>query len=241
MDISLLEKRAAEVLGRFDPGGMRKSRLHRPFMIEFFGTPKSGKTTMKEMLKHFFTRNGYAVSSPTEGAEVIEWRPRVEPDYNLRTAEYALGVARDRCFSKDKHVVIFDRAVFDGIVRMDYYRENGVISHAEHVALEGYYLLPHNRKNLFDLHVCLVAEPATAVQRELAKALTKKDGETMNPQTLQRLLDAHARVWQRLGCADDPSMVWHDSTHESEEQTAASVLSSALDAFERRLSTLPPL
>lgn len=241
MDIQLLEKRAADVLARFDPGSTRKARLHRPFMIEFYGTPKSGKSTMKEMLKHFFTRNGYAVSAPTEGAEVIEWRPRVEPDYNLRTAEYALGVARDRCFSKDKHIVIFDRAVFDGIVRMEYYRDAGTISAEEHAALEGYYLLPHNRKNLFDLHVCLVAEPATSIQRELAKALTKKDGETMNPKTLQKLLDAHQRVWDRLGCATDPSMLWHDSTRETEEETAASILSSTLDAFERRLNSLPKL
>ncbi len=241
MDISLLEKRAADVLARFDPTGARKARLHRPFMIELYGTPKSGKSTMKDMLKHFFIRNGYAVSSPTEGAEVIEWRPRIEPDYNLRTAEYALGVARDRCFSKDKHIVIFDRAVFDGIVRMEYYRENGKITRAQQTAIERYYLLPYNTKNLFDLHICLVCDPKTAIRRELAKALTKKDGETMNPKTLQGLLDAHERIWTRLRGATDPAMLWHDSTTETEEQTAASILSSTLDVFERRLATLPPL
>ena len=241
MDITLLEKRAEQVLARFDPGKTRAARQHRPFMIEFFGTPKSGKSTMKEVLKQFFDRNKYRVYAATEGAEAIRWRPRVEPDYNLRTAEYALGEARDLCFQKSYHVGLFDRATFDAVMRMDLYREKGVLSPEQHAILEGYYLLPHNRKNLFDLHVCLVASPEVAMQRELAKAITSKPGETMNPATLQSLLDAHKRIWDRLGCADDPSMIWHDSSLESEAETAASIMSATLDAFERRLDTLPPL
>ncbi|HTK05247.1 MAG TPA: hypothetical protein VL500_06680 [Candidatus Eisenbacteria bacterium] len=241
MDITLLEKRAEQVLARFDPGKLRAARQHRPFMIEFFGTPKSGKSTMKEMLRHFFDRNKYRVYAATEGAEAIRWRPRVEPDYNLRTAEYALGEARDLCFQKSFHVGIFDRAVFDGIMRMDYYREKGVISPQEHAILEGYYLLPHNRKNLFDLHVCLVASPEVSIERELARALTKKHGETMNPATISGLLDAHKRIWDRLGCADDPSMLWHDSSAETEAETAASILQKALEVFEKRVDSLPPL
>jgi hypothetical protein len=234
MDHSFLEKRAAEILGRFDPDQRRAARPHRPFMIEFFGTPKSGKTTMKEMLKQFFRRNGFAVSAPTEGAEVIEWA-RIDPEYNLRTCEYALGVARDRCFDGEFHVVIFDRALYDGIVRMEYNVGKGKISPEEHRAIEDYYLLPYNRQ-YFDLFVCLVAEPEIAMQRELARALTKKHGATMNPTTLAGLLDAHRRVGQRLGCANDPAMLWHDSSTETEEETAASILTTALDAFERRLA-----
>lgn len=240
MDTSLLEKRAAEMLSRFDPDRLRKALEERPFMIEFFGTPKSGKSTMKEMLKHFFKRNGLSVSTPTEGAEVVEWIKRREPEYNFQTAEYALSFARERAYGpghRDFHLAIFDRAIFDGVVRMDYYRETGKMSAADQAAVEGYLLLPHNRR-LFDLHVCLVAAPEVAIQRELARALTKKHGETMNPATLQGLLDAHTRTWSRLGCGADPSMLWHDSSRETEEETAASILGSALDAFDRRLKSL---
>lgn len=240
MDTTLLEKRAAETLSRFDSGRLRKAFEHRPFMIEFFGTPKSGKSTMKEMLKHFFKRNGLSVSTPTEGAEVVEWIKRREPEYNFQTAEYALSVARERAYGpghRDFHLAIFDRAIFDGVVRMDYYVSTGKMSAAERDAVDAYLLLPFNRK-LFDLHVCLVATPEVAVHRELARALTKKPGETMNHATLQALLDAHQRTWDRLDCANDPSMLWHDSSRETEEETAASILSSALDAFQRRLDTI---
>ena len=48
-----LEDRAKSLLVAVDPEGDRKTSLVRPFCIELFGTPKSGKTTIKEMLKHF--------------------------------------------------------------------------------------------------------------------------------------------------------------------------------------------
>ncbi len=233
MKNEFFEKNAARLLHDFDAESRRKQLPDRPFMIELFGTPKSGKSTMKEMLKHFFRRNGWNVSTPTEGAEVVEL-PRDEPQYNFQTCEYALSTARDRSYNGRFHLVIFDRAIFDGVVRMEYYREKGIITPEQQALIEGYYLLPWNRR-LFDAHICLVAEPEVAIRRELARALTKKHGETMNPQTLQKLLDAHARVWQRLGCHDDPAMCWHDSSQENEAQTAKGILQSLFEAFDRRL------
>jgi thymidylate kinase len=236
-DTSFLESRAADVLTRFDPERVRRALSERPFMLELFGTPKSGKSTMKEMLKHFFKRNGLSVSTPTEGAEAVEWIKRREPDYNFQTAEYALSLARERAYGpghRDFHVVIFDRAIFDCIARMEYYVATGKISESGRKAVEGYYLLPQN-KNLFDLHVCLVADPEVAIRRELARALTKKPGETMNADVLRGLLDAHTRVWNRFTCDNDPSMLWHDSSSEREEETALSILATTLEAFTRRL------
>lgn len=249
MRMSSLEAKAAAVLKDFDPESDRKrcerqrvilradgavaSAVERPFMIEFFGTPKSGKSTMKEMLKHFFRRNGWRVSTPTEGAEVVEL-PRDEPQYNFQTAEYALSVARERSYSTDFHVVIFDRAIFDGVMRMQYYAEKGVITEGQRDIIESYYLLPWNR-GLFDLHICLVAEPEIAIRRELALALTKKHGKTMNPATLRDLLDAHRKMWDRYSPTMGDAMVWHDSSYENESETAKAILKQVLSSFERRL------
>ncbi len=227
------EQQAQELLERFDGQGSRKAIWPRPFMVELFGTPKAGKSTIKEMLKHFFKRAGWSVSTPTEGAEVVEWTKRVEPDYNFQTAEYALSFARDHVNDKRFHVVIFDRAIFDGVVRMDYYRRRGILMAEQQAIVEGYYTLPFN-KSLFDLHICLVCDPETAIRRELARAITKKHGETMNPQTLIELLAAHQSVWERLCCDQRPDMLWHDTTREKEAESAAIVLDAVLTAFRRR-------
>lgn len=228
------EQRAHDLLEAIDARRERQARWSRPFMVELFGTPKAGKTTVKEMLKHFFRRNGWAVSTPTEGAEVVEL-PRDEPQYNFQTCEYALGVARDRAYAKNFHLVIFDRAVMDGVVRMDYYVRKGILTEEQRRFVEGYYLLPWNA-GLFDLHVCLVASPEVAIARELARVLTRRHGETMNPKTLANLLAAHERVFNRLASADPGRFLWHDSSVETEEQTASLILTAVFDAFTARLA-----
>ncbi|MFA6603492.1 MAG: hypothetical protein WCT10_01465 [Patescibacteria group bacterium] len=227
------ERQAQELLRRFDPASERKRLLDRPFMLELFGTPKSGKSTMREMIKHFFKRNGWSVSSPLEGAEAVEL-PRAEPQYNFQTAEYALSNARERFYNKRFHLVIFDRAIYDGVTRMELYRRKGIITAEQQALIEGYYLLPWNA-GMFDMHICLVADVETAIKRELARALTKKHGETMNPQTLSDLLAAHQSMWDRLGCAANPAMCWHDSSKEREAETAKAILENLFAAFERRL------
>jgi hypothetical protein len=234
MVAELFEQQLADILAKFDGAKIRKSLLPRPFMIELFGTPKAGKSTIKEMLKHFFKRNGWAVSTPTEGAEVVEL-PRDEPQYNFQTAEYAMSFARERYYDKRFHVVIFDRAIYDGIARMQHYADRRIITPEQHAVIEGYYLLPWNR-NMFDVNVCLVCEPEIAIKRELARVLTKKHGDTMNPATLAALREAHDRMWQRLDCANDPKMFWYDSSTEDEAQTAKAVLTAVCDAMSRRLA-----
>lgn len=233
---SLNSARDAARAGWMEHGGKGVCPSARPFMIELFGSPKSGKTTMKDTLKHVFRRSGWRVAAPVEGAEFVEL-PRDEPAYNLQTTEYAMSRARELSYSHDFHLVIFDRAVMDGIVRMDYYDKKGVITPGEHELIRGYFSLPWNF-DLFDLHICLVASPDVSIEREHAHTLTRKKGETMNPKTLQALLDAHGRVWERMECDRMTSMVWHDSSNESIEETAMSVLKSSLDAFIRRVELI---
>lgn len=231
-----LEARAAAILKRFDPEGSRRVGSSSPFMVELFGTPKSGKSTMKEMLKHFFRRNGWSVSTPSEGAEVVEL-PRDEPQYNFQTTEYALSKARELSYNPRFHLGIFDRANMDGVVRMEYYAQKKIITAKEQAVIEGYYLLPWN-SDLFDAHVCLVTSPEVAIRRELSRALTKKHGKTMNPNTLRELLAAHRSVWQRMSKNIDvlpESMFWHDSSEEKEAETAKEILSFVLGVLEARL------
>lgn len=230
-----LDRRASAVLRAFDPQHMRDAKIKRPFMIEILGTPKSGKSTIIGMVKHYFRRQGWSVSTPTEGAEIVEL-PRDEPQYNFQTGEYALGRARELSYNPRFHVGVFDRAIFDVIARMQYYRDKGTITPEEQKVVEDYYLLPWNC-GLFDLHICLVCDTEIAIKRELASALVKKHGKTMNPDTLAALRKAHENFWERLACDKNPSMYWHDSSGENQGETARTILNIVLGAFSRRMES----
>ena len=208
----------------------------RPYVIEFCGTPKSGKTTMKEMLKHFFRREDWGVSAPEEGAEAVKWA-RDEPWYNFSTTEYALGHLRQEFYGTND-VILLDRALMDGVVRMEHYRENGRMDEEEWQTVHNYYMLKWN-SFAFDQHVFLVADANIAIQRELSRVLTQKHGQTMNPKSLAALLASHERVWQEQDGDHQAHMTWHDSSNEDEHQTAGAIMNAVLTSFENRDFSTP--
>ena len=232
-----LERRFAKVLAVFRRHRAAKPRT-RPFVVELFGTPKAGKTTMKDMIKHFGKRNDWNVTAPTEGAEMIE-TPRDTPLYNIETRNYAMSAlhARIAVAHPEADLVILDRGPYDGIMWLDYWTRKGKLSAEDHATIEAYYRLPMFLDQ-FDAHLCMVCEPKLALIREVAHTVSTKDGDTMNPKSLETLFDAHRKMWERFDCDKDPRMSWHDSSSEDVHTTSLRILDLLATAFERRIKTL---
>jgi uridine kinase len=207
----------------------------RPLAVELLGQPASGKTTVQGMLRHFFRRGKFEVHAPREGAEAIEG-PRPVPDYNLHTVEWALHHARLLRSNQQCQIGIFDRAIFDGVVRMEHYLASGEITAQEREIIEGYFLLPANAR-LFDLHIFLMCQPDTTFARKQKVEIIHQPGKTLNSETLNRLYEAHQRVWERLRLSEDQRFLWVDSDQLDRLQVADAILSAILAAFERHLST----
>ena len=225
-DVADLEIRAQRLLAAVPS-------LDRPYMVELFGLPKSGKTTVGEMMRDFFRRNGFEVAAPQEGARAVEL-PRVEPQINFAYTEYALAHARRIAADRRIDVGILDRAIWDGAVRMGHYRRTGQMTDDEATSAEGYILSRWNR-DLFDAHVCLMADPVTALDRKNALLVSKRQGATTNPKKMNELRDAHLATWKEHSLDASPKHVWVDSTDQSPMETVLTVLDAVLGAFERRL------
>ena len=230
----LLEGRMAKILAHL----REARRLHpatRPVMVvELWGTPKAGKSTMMTMIRDFLKRNGWKATARPEGAEFVDL-PRTSPHYNLETCRYAMSQLFWH-LDGDWEVILLDRGLKDGEVWMDYWLGKGKLSEGDHKAIVGGYNAKILR-DLFDLHLCMVCDPETAIQRELAHAITKKDGETMNLKSLVALREIHQRVYERAGGGGDPRLAWHDTSKETPIETSERVLGALAAAFERRLKT----
>lgn len=228
-----------------DPADLevRASRLHaavhasdRPYMVEVLGLPKSGKSTTITIMRDFFRRNGYEVAAPQEGAQAV-LLPRIEPGINYAYTEYALMHARDIAASRKVDVGLFDRAIWDGVVRMEYYGYEGQLTDEQCRNSVGYYLLPWHRA-IFDAHIFLMADPVVALQRKQALLVSKRHGGTTNPKKMQELFAAHERTWKDHGLGNDPKMAWIDTTSIDPMETALLAIDFVLSAFKRRI--LPP-
>jgi len=235
--------RASALLDRFDPGRSRKARLPRPFIVELTGPSNSGKTTLLDRLYVASKAAGFEAAKVPEGAEAVP-PPRVLPDYNFRTADYALEKIRQCALDKNLHLALLDRGPVDAAVRMETFVHDGLLTEAERDVEQAHYLSRFVRANL-DLHVWLMVRPDTALARkfgpdhaERAARGELKYSTTTNPAALQVMWDAHQAVWDRLGCANDPRMLWYDTSDRTPEEVFTAVFSALLDAFERRLATL---
>jgi len=64
----------------------KKHRQKRPIVIEFSGSPKSGKTTIINSLELFLKRNGFRVAVVQERASVCPVADKKSPMFNIWTA-----------------------------------------------------------------------------------------------------------------------------------------------------------
>ena len=217
--------RARELFKRLQPAP--------PLVIEMTGTPASGKTSAQQNLRHLFRRTKYRVTAPREGAEAIEG-PRPLPDYNVITFLYAMQMAHERFYGRDFDIALFDRALWDGVVRMVLYHDEGVISTEEHSIIERF-MLRQQFAGLFHLHIFLVCKPETTLARKAQDELISIPGKTLNEASLRRLYDAHRSVWERLKLGDDPRFLWVDTDDLDKRQVVAVIATAAMDSLERKL------
>jgi hypothetical protein len=113
----------------------------QPVLIEFAGSPKSGKSTNIDILNHFFRRIGFKVCATTEG--VSKRTPYHLKDdsmaYNSWALCYAISSLLVGYYNVDKpHIVMLDRGAFDSLAWMRYLREKGKLSTVDYDAISAF-------------------------------------------------------------------------------------------------------
>lgn len=215
---------------RYDP-----EHLPRPFMLEITGTPSAGKTTTITEIDKFFRRIGFErVWKPQEGAEVIRHIPRTTPEYNIRTANYALNLLLDNAYGHNYDLVIFDRCIFDAYCWMNYWERKGKLSEDEAMNHQIHFLSKF-WTNYLDAVFIMTCSPETAMKRELKLALSSRLGETTNPKSIKTLAEIWKVAYETLKNSYS-QLHFIDTTAMDEQEMIETVTLKALEAFEKRVT-----
>jgi predicted NUDIX family phosphoesterase/uridine kinase len=191
-----LEQRAANILPalRF---------AHRAFVIEFAGTPKSGKSTSVEAVRHFFSRNGFRVHVLTERAATCPIPMKGHLFFNTWCACTMLAELLANV-EADADIILVDRGLFDALVWMTMQERRGEIASEEAAMIEGFLLLERWRK-LTDLVVTMNVSADEALERENSQRITFRPGSVMNHEVLSAIAKAveiaFEKYHQRFGSA----------------------------------------
>lgn len=183
--IKNLEDLAKEVLKYKDERNQR-----RPIIIEFCGSPKSGKSTTISSLNIFLKRNNFKTVVLSERASVCPVSKKTHPFFNIWTLTSAIAeligyISAD----KDRYdIIIADRAIFDALCWFEWLNSNDN-NHNPYLDDETYEILKNFAlmslwTNIIDIVYVFKVPPATSIQREYANLLTEERGSIMRENIL---------------------------------------------------------
>ena len=216
------------------------SEVRLPVIIEFSGSPKSGKSSIINIITHLFKRVGAAVAAPTEGAS-LRTPPGLRDDwlsFNAWSGCYALQNILIDCHENPPyHFVILDRGLFDVAGWMEFLcHAQKRITDEERNAITAFFNLDAwmRRENIVFL---FTADHKTSLEREQNSKLIDETGSVMNEKTLKQLQDAYETAARSFNGVSQPK-IFHIDTSQAQsapvsfQQIAYVVAKSIADLLE---------
>src|SRR5882762_953575 len=112
----------------------------RAFVIEFAGTPKSGKSTTVEAIRHFLSRHGFRVHVLSERAALCPIPMKGHLFFNTWCASSMLAELLANV-ETETDIIIIDRGLFDALVWLTLQEQRGELTEAEAGTIEAFLLL----------------------------------------------------------------------------------------------------
>jgi predicted NUDIX family phosphoesterase len=169
----------------------KQANPRRPIVIEFCGSPKSGKSACINSLDLFLRRNNFRTRILTERASVCPVNYKFDPNFNIWTACSAIAELIEILsnFSKDYDIAILDRGIFDAICWFEWLAQEECLDRGNYESLL-HFLTMNKWREVFDLVYIFVAKPEISLDREYANLLTRKTGSIMQPAILESYREA---------------------------------------------------
>ncbi len=230
-DREKLRQRAESVLK-----SLNENPKSRPIIVEFSGTPKSGKSSCIEIVSHFFRRLHFRVLSPSEGASRrTPYHLRADlVDFNTWSASYALTHILESLHDPYNYqLVILDRGMFDALAWFQLLVNRNEIDQVTCDQVHSF-LLIEKWRSVVDEVFLFTADPDTSMKRENQNALIDEPGTTMNLEFLQNLNAAYNSVREKYSGDFSHFQAINTSASESTtpQSTAAQIAGIILDRFD---------
>lgn len=213
--------------------------VERPVFVEFAGTPKSGKSSCIEIVRHFFRRSDIKVLAPAEGAS--RRTPYFLKDdlmaFNTWSASYALMHVLEGLHGADRyHLAILDRGLFDALAWFEMLAAEGEISQEDRDHVQSFLQIEQWRTSIDEVFL-FRTDPKTSLEREHSDKLIEEHGQAMNPESLEKLNQAYDSVEQRFSASFSRfrRIDTSASAGTTAKSTAAEVAAEILGIFEEDL------
>ncbi|MDD4406858.1 MAG: HD domain-containing protein [Bacilli bacterium] len=211
-------------------------QIHKPYVVEFSGTPRTGKTTLINNLNDFFEKGGFN-SKIIEEFVSSEYYNKVIKPFNKNRTTFEINrlimkeivkLANKEIIS-NKDIVIFDRGIYDRCIWMQRAMNLDIVTKDEAQSFLNQYIL--EAKDKVDSLILTFTTEKEALKRDYLHSLALEKRKFLNEENLKQFNDAlleSKEVFENLS----PNIHFIDTTNLTSSEVSIEVTKYILNDME---------
>ena len=208
---------------------------NKPYVIEFTGTPRTGKTTLINNLYDFFKKGGFNIIVLEEFTTSKRYKqeiyPKLKDKYkkvvNTEIPKYVLKELEET-IDKEPDIIIIDRSLFDRMIWVDrLYKKNGMLIEEYNNYIKEYVPII---KQKIDIIISTYTDSLTSLKRDYNANLSLEKRNFLNEDNVN---EYNASLENTLKMFENKVYLF-DTTNTSQRETSIEVANKILDSYRSR-------
>ena len=205
----------------------------KPYVIEFTGTPRTGKTTLINDLEDFFKKGNFSVNVLEEFTTSKKYKKEIYPNLrdkyksiiNTEIPKYVLKELQDS-IEKQPDIIIIDRSLLDRLIWADrLYLKNGFTDEEYNDYKNTYIPLI---KKYINIIIGTYTDSITSLKRDYIAHLSLEKRNFLNLDNVNEYNKSFNNI-EKLSKNNDINLYKFDTTKESENNMHIKVANTILD------------
>jgi len=210
-----------------------------PYVIEFTGTPRTGKTSLINNLKDFFKKKGFTVDVLEEFTTSEKYKKEIYPTLkdkyknvvNTEIPKYVLNQLNES-INKNPDIIIIDRSLFDRLIWVDRLFLKDRMSKEEYFEYKKIYIPLIKEK--IDIVISTYTDSLTALKRDYSANLSLEKRNFLNEKNIDEYNISLLNM-KELSKKEKINFELFDTTNKNQREISFEVIDFILEDMKKNL------
>lgn len=210
-----------------------------PYVIEFTGTPRTGKTSLINNLKDFFKKKGFTVEVLEEFTTSEKYKKEIYPTLkdkyknvvNTEIPKYVLKQLEES-INRNPDIIIIDRSLFDRLIWVDRLVLKDGMSNEEYTEYKSLYIPLIKEK--IDIIISTYTDSLTALKRDYNANLSLEKRTFLNEKNVDEYNKSLLNM-EQLSKQEQINFKLFDTTSKNQREISFEVIDFILEDMRKNL------
>lgn len=210
----------------------------KPFVIEFTGTPRTGKTTIINNLYDLFKKAGIKVSMLEEFTTSKKYKKEIKPNLknqykkivNFEIPRYVKEELECE-IKKANDIILIDRSLFDRLIWVDRLHLKGELTKEEYEEYKKEYV--PMIKDKIDIIIGTYTDATTSIKRDYKAYLSLEKRSFLNEENVNEYNTSLINI-EKLSKKENINFYLFDTTNKSQRECTIDITNKILDCIKTK-------